>query len=126
VSERSQGPPDPEGAGPDPDEADRGDRDPGLQPERTSLAWRRTVLAMGAVAILAARFALTGRPAGLALAAVALAGWLAIATGTTSRTMAARRGRPATAVGGLALPLTALGAIGYAVLGLVLVLVGAR
>ena len=36
------------------------DRDPGLQPERTRLAWRRTTLSATVAAVLAAKTALAG------------------------------------------------------------------
>ncbi|WP_307791329.1 DUF202 domain-containing protein [Streptomyces actuosus] len=53
-------------------------RDPGLQPERTRLAWRRTTLASTVVAVLAARNALQNGPSaiGLTVCAVSALLWL--------------------------------------------------
>ncbi|MFF5717482.1 DUF202 domain-containing protein [Streptomyces buecherae] len=55
-------------------------RDPGLQPERTRMAWRRTTLAGAVVGVLAGRQAVVEGPRPLAVLAVALAGlvWLAL------------------------------------------------
>ncbi|GAA3378199.1 DUF202 domain-containing protein [Streptomyces sannanensis] len=59
-------------------------RDPGLQPERTRLAWRRTTLAFTVVAVLAGRqavqFGVTAPGLmGLALTALAWLGFLGVA-----------------------------------------------
>lgn len=53
-------------------------RDPGLQPERTRLAWRRTTLSAAVAAVLAVRTALRGGPtaAGVLACAVTCALWL--------------------------------------------------
>ncbi|MGP2437489.1 DUF202 domain-containing protein [Streptomyces sp. JW3] len=48
------------------------DRDPGLQPERTRLAWRRTTLAGAVVAVLGAKTALSGGASGVSVAGGAL------------------------------------------------------
>ncbi len=71
------------------------DRDPGLQPERTRLAWRRTTLSATVVALLAVRQALHGgvTPAGLvavALSALAWVGFLLVAHRRMLRMEAAR------------------------------------
>jgi uncharacterized membrane protein YidH (DUF202 family) len=95
-------------------------RDPGLQPERTRLAWRRTVLAMTVVAMLTVRLSLSLGVAGALLAALALAGWVGVVAVTYRRIGAMSQPRPGAA--GRALPLSALATVGYAVLGALLVL----
>ncbi|MEU0471422.1 DUF202 domain-containing protein [Streptomyces olivaceus] len=54
-------------------------RDPGLQPERTRLAWRRTTLSGTVVAVLAAKTALHGgaTPVGVLATALCCGLWLA-------------------------------------------------
>ncbi|MDX3578204.1 MULTISPECIES: DUF202 domain-containing protein [unclassified Streptomyces] len=55
------------------------ERDPGLQPERTRLAWRRTTLASTVSAVLAVKAALHGGPSasGILAGALCCALWLA-------------------------------------------------
>lgn len=57
----------------------RGGYDPGLQSERTALAWRRTSLSILAAVLVSARITLSGGPAAalvVLLLAVPLAAWL--------------------------------------------------
>jgi uncharacterized membrane protein YidH (DUF202 family) len=69
-----------------------GPYDPGLQPERTLLAWRRTCLALGLSAALAVRFAAeTLGPA------AAVLGALGIGTALAAYLVSARRYRTAQA-----------------------------
>ncbi|WP_326560571.1 DUF202 domain-containing protein [Micromonospora sp. NBC_01796] len=97
---------------------ERIDRDPGLQPERTRLARRRTGLAFAAVAALTVRLALAD---GMAVTLVVSAGLAAalLALGATITRRASRN--PSRPAGGRTVPLLALVTVGYAGLGLLLV-----
>jgi len=96
------------------------DRDPGLQPERTRLAWRRTTLSGTVSALLAVKTALHSGPSPAALVACALccALWLGflllthrrIRTLTTADTPSPLTPRHATAAALCTIALAACGA----------------
>lgn len=102
--------------------------DPGLQPERTALAWRRTALAVlvGSAAgarLLAPQLGPLAVVAGLA--GCAFGGWLYLAAGRRSRRVTAvllREGHLGAGPGAAALLVTALltGVLGVSALVLVL------
>ncbi|WP_256104689.1 DUF202 domain-containing protein [Streptomyces sp. ODS05-4] len=72
-------------------------RDPGLQPERTKLAWRRTTLSATVAAVLAARQCAAdgpGDPAGLLGAALTLLVWAAFLAVAHRRMRALAAHRP--------------------------------
>lgn len=96
--------------------------DPGLQPERTQLSWRRTLLAFTAVTVLMVRLALTGDAFDALLAGLAVTAWLGMLFLNWRRATGAgtRRGQR------FSFPLTALAAAGLALLGVLHVLRGLR
>ncbi|MGC4896356.1 DUF202 domain-containing protein [Micromonospora sp. DT31] len=97
-------------------------RDPGLQPERTRLAWRRTLLTLTAVLLLQLRPAFGGRAVDAALAGAAVAIWLTLLVVNWRRATGVGPRRPAR----WSVPLTALGAAGLALLGVAHLLGGVR
>ncbi|WP_326577384.1 DUF202 domain-containing protein [Actinacidiphila glaucinigra] len=79
-------------------------RDPGLQPERTRLAWRRTTLAFAVAALLAGREAVLhgGSPAGLLGLSLCASAWLAFTVAAQRRIAALGSARPAAMTAGTA------------------------
>jgi uncharacterized membrane protein YidH (DUF202 family) len=71
-------------------------RDPGLQPERTRLAWRRTTLSCTVAAVLAARQAIQHGSTAKGLVAVALSAlaWLAFLVVAHRRSVSLSAVRP--------------------------------
>ncbi|MCT2279763.1 DUF202 domain-containing protein [Micromonospora chalcea] len=97
-------------------------RDPGLQPERTRLAWRRTLLTLTAVLLLQLRQAFTGRVLDALLTGAAVLLWLAVLVVTWHRATGTGPRR----LDRWSVPTTAIGAAGLAVLGVAHVLGGVR
>jgi hypothetical protein len=75
--------------------------DAGLQPERTRLAWRRSVLAAGIAVLLLGRIALDTRSPAVAVAGAVL--WLAFALAAQRRIHTMTASRPAAASPGTVL-----------------------
>lgn len=107
-----------------PAEPGRPDADVGLASVRTRLAWRRTALAVGVVAVLTARLALAGGTVGVVVAGLAGLAWSAVLVVTFPRLGGPVAGRPG--LPGPTLPLIALFSAGFAGLGVLLVLASMR
>ncbi|MEU4550571.1 uncharacterized protein DUF202 [Micromonospora violae] len=95
-------------------------RDPGLQAERTRLAWRRTLLTITVVTVLAVRLASTGDPTGALIAGVTVLVWGALLALCWPRATGTGPAR----TGGRTLPLVTVGTVVLASLGVLLALRG--
>lgn len=100
-----------------------GGRVAGVPVIRTALAWRRTALAFGVVALLAARLALTsGGSVAAAVGCVAAAGVGCVAVTVVVRRRLAALHRGDTSPSGRVLLLCAFATVGYALVGIVLMI----
>ncbi|MEU5934728.1 DUF202 domain-containing protein [Micromonospora sp. NPDC047187] len=95
-------------------------RDPGLQPERTRLAWRRTLLTVTVVSVLAVRLASTGDATGALITGGTVLVWGALLVLCWPRGTGTGPAR----TGGRTLPLVTVGTVVLALLGVLLVLRG--
>ncbi|MDL2080662.1 DUF202 domain-containing protein [Streptomyces sp. GXMU-J15] len=99
-------------------------RDPGLQPERTRLAWRRTTLAATVAAVLAGRAALHADVTAPRIAVSGLCAllWLAFLALANARIHALAAGPEPAAIAPRRATAAALCTVGLAVCGAVLIL----
>jgi hypothetical protein len=106
--------------------SDAGGRDPGAQPERTRLAWRRTTLSFALVVVLAARgLVVEGGARGAALVAVAVTALLWVGfLGLAHRRIRALTARRPPPPGRRTVAGTAAVVVGVAVAGVVLLTAG--